>query len=138
MHLPQGFRPKTKDKHVIKPLKNLHGLRQGGCNFYENLKVELTSTTRGFIQPEVDSCAFYKKGITALWYVDDFLMFARGQKLIDKLIMSLKQDFLCTDEGEAGGHLGAEIKSEDGSMTLKQPQLIRRIIDLYLLNNTNH
>ena len=49
LNFPQGFRPKSKDKYVLKLLKNLYGLRQGGHNFHEKLKAELTSTKRGFI-----------------------------------------------------------------------------------------
>ena len=117
IHLPQGFRPKTRDKCVIKLLKNLHGLRQGGCNFYERLKTELTSTKRGFIQSESDPCDFHRKGIIVLCYAYDCLTFAHDQKLIDKLIMHLKGFLLCTDEGEADRNFGVEIKSKDGVMT---------------------
>ena len=65
------------------------------------------------------------------------MLFAQEQKDIDELIASLKQDFNCTDEGEADGYLGVEIKSEDGKMTLKQPQLIKRIIVLLRLTDAN-
>ena len=101
------------------------------------MKAELTSTKRGFIQLEADPCVFYKKGIIVLCYVDDCLLFAQEQKDIDELIASLKQDFNCTDEGEADRYLRVKIKSEDGKMTLKQPQLIKRIIELLRLTDAN-
>ena len=85
--------------------------------FYEKFKDELTSAKRWFIQSKVDACVFHRKDIISLCCVDDCLMFARYQKLIDKLIMSLKECFLCADEGEADGCLGVEIKSKDGLMT---------------------
>lgn len=137
LHLPAGFRAKSKEKYVLKLLKNLYGLKQGGYNFHEKLKAELTSSKRGFIQSESDPCAFYKKGIIVLCYVDDCLIFAQDSKAIDDLYHSLKEDFICTDEGEADGYLGVEIKSEDGIMTLKQPQLIKRIIELMKLRDAN-
>ena len=65
------------------------------------------------------------------------MLFAQEQNDIDALTHSLKQDFNCTDEGEADGHLGVEIKSEDGNMTLKQPQLIKRIIETLGLTDAN-
>ena len=60
---------------MLKLLKNLHSLRQGGHNFHEKLKAELTSAKRGYMQSEADPCAFYKKGIIILYYVDDCLLF---------------------------------------------------------------
>ena len=44
---------------------------------------------------------------------------------------------MCTDEGEADGHLGVEIKSEDELMNLKQPQLIKRIVESSGLTDAN-
>ena len=41
-----------------------------------------------------------------------------------------KKYFLCTDEGEAYGCLGMEIKEVDKQLTLKPPQLIKRTIEL--------
>ena len=93
MHLPQGFRTKIRDKHVIKLLKNLHGLRQGGHDFFENLNAEIASTKRGFIKSEACSCDFYRRCIIVLCYADYCLTIARDKKLIDKLITSLKTDF---------------------------------------------
>ena len=36
----------------------------------------------------------------------------------------------CTDEGEADGHLGVKIKVIDNKLTLKQPQIMKRTIEL--------
>ena len=49
----------------------------------------------------------------------------------------MKEDFLCTDEGESDGCLGVEIKAIDDKLTLKQPQLIKREIELLELINVN-
>ena len=103
---------------------------KGGNNFYEKLKAELTSAKRVFIQSEVDPCAFHMKGIAVLCHVAHCLTFVRDQKLINKFIVSLKEDVLYIDEGEVDRCVGVEIKSEDGAMTLKQPQLIKRIVDV--------
>ena len=65
------------------------------------------------MQSEADPCAFYKKVIFVLCRVDDCLTFAQQQKSIDESLMSLKEDFICNDEGKSDGHLGVEIRSED-------------------------
>ena len=86
---------------------------------------------------EADPCAFHKKGAIVLCYVDDCLLFAQEQKDIDELITSLKEDFDCTGEGEADGCLGVETRSEDGKMTLRQPQLKKKTIEMLGLNDAN-
>ena len=68
---------------------------------------------------------------------DDCLMFFQQKQTIDDHFESLKEDFLCTYEGEADGYLGVETKSNDGSMALKQPQLIKRKIELLGLKDDN-
>ena len=112
-------------------------MRQGGHNVYEKLRSELTSEKRGFLQSEADPCVFYKKGVIALCCVDDCFMFTQQKQTIDNLFESLKEDFLCTDEDEADGCLGVEIRSNDGIMTLKQSQLTKRIIGLMGLKDVN-
>ena len=49
---PAGFQILGPIAHVIKLIKNLHGLKQGGYDFYEKLKYELLR--RDFIMSEVD------------------------------------------------------------------------------------
>jgi len=138
LHLPFGYHIKSTSKYVIQLLKNLYGLRQGGYNFYEKLKNELTSEKREFIQSNIDPCIFYKQGIIVLCYVDDCLIFAQEDRLIDELFISLQEDFLCTDEGEADGYLGVEIrKDDDGVLNLKQPLLTKRIIEMLGVKDAN-
>ena len=123
-HLSAGFQIPGPIAHVIKLIKNLQGLKQGGYNFYEKLKYELLR--RDFIMSEVDPCIFYKKGIIVLTYVDDCLTFAQDSSLVTDFYNSLQKDFNCTDEGEADGYLGVEIKKNNSTITLKQPQLVKR------------
>ena len=89
------------------------------------------------MQLKSDPCAFYKKGIIILCYADDCLIFAQDKKAMNDLCHSLKDDFLCTDEGEADGCLGVKIKSENGIMTLRQPQLMKKVIELLGIDDTN-
>ena len=64
-------------------------------------------------------------------------MFAQDCELIENLLLSLKEDFLCADGGPADGCLGVEIKSTDGQLTLKQPQLIKWKIEILNLKDSN-
>ena len=62
--------------------------------------------------------------------VDDCLLFSQSKRLSDELFVSLKEDFLCKDGGEADGCLGVEIKVIDNKLILKHPQLVKRTIEL--------
>ena len=64
-------------------------------------------------------------------------MFAQDDKLIENLLSSLKECFLCTGEGLSDGFLGVEIKSQDGQLTLKEPQLIKWTTELLKLQDSN-
>ena len=56
-NVPAGF-------HVIKLIKNLCDLYQGGHSFYEKLKSELEK--QGDVKSAADPCTYYKKGIIVL------------------------------------------------------------------------
>ena len=101
-----GFQTKTLETHALKLLNNLHGMKQGGCNFHENLKSELIGEKRDFVQLDADLYTFYEEGIIVLWCVDYCLMFAQDDNKIDILLIFSSEDFLCVDEGEADRYLG--------------------------------
>ena len=65
------------------------------------------------------------------------MLFSQNRKLSDELFASLKENFLCNDEGEECGHLGVKINTEDGTITLKYPQLIKITIELLALKTLN-
>ena len=72
VHLPPGF--ETDEDEVLKLKKNLHGLKQGGHNFWVKLRDFLLA--QDFHQSDHDNCIFIKDGIVALSYVDDCLTLA--------------------------------------------------------------
>ena len=65
------------------------------------------------------------------------MLLAQTRKLSDELLTSLRECFLCADEGEVDEHLSVEIKTTDGASTLKQPELIKRAIELLALTDSN-
>ena len=64
---------------------------------------------------------FLQKGIIVLYYVYYCLLFTQTSELSDESFASLKEDFLCADEGESDRHLDVEVETTDGMLTLKQP-----------------
>lgn len=135
LYLLDSFHIKNKDRCIIKLIKKLYVLRQGGHNFYEKLKSELEN--RGCVQSAANPCTFHKKNAIIFYCVDGCLLFAQTSELSDELFASLKEYFLCADKGEVDGHLGLKIKTTDDALTLKKPQLIKRTIDLFGLTDSN-
>jgi hypothetical protein len=86
----------------------------------------------GFKQSLVDPCIFYKEGITLISWVDDCLIFAKNKELADKLIKDLQRDFTLSEEEDVSAYLGVkmEIDNDNNTVTMSQPFLIDRIIEL--------
>ena len=92
-------------------------MKQGGFNFYENLKSELLK--RGRTQYEAGRCACHENGIILFFYVYNFTMTAQGYQNVTNFFQSLKKDLLSYYEGEVDGRLGVEIRKEDKTLNLK-------------------
>ena len=90
---------------VLKLCKNIYSLKQGGYDFYTKLRAFLTSI--GFTQSDFDPCIFIKDHMIALSYVDDCLMFAQNNKLMQYFTSSLAKEFKLGDEVQVPNYLGA-------------------------------
>ena len=72
---------------------------------------------------------FYKGNTIFVVYVDDGILIRPDKGEIDNIIMSLKEDYDLTDEGNLNEYLGIKIEErQDGSRVLTQPLLMRRIL----------
>ena len=132
MELPAGCDPDSGSRHeyIIELKKSLYGLKQASLNWFNMLKKGLQD--RGYRSSDVDPCVFISKNAIVLTYVDDCLILAKTNEVIDKLVKSLKdgkENFDFTDDGDIKYYLGVEFKrSSDGTIELKQEFLIERII----------
>jgi hypothetical protein len=61
--------------------------------------------------------------------VDDCIIFAKTDNILDTIITSLEHDFVLTSSGSVGAYLGIDIKrTSDGTVELTQTGLINKII----------
>jgi hypothetical protein len=98
--------PGNSDTHVLLLTKNLYGLRQTGNNWFDKLRDSLCA--RGFQQSSIDPCLVIRKDTIIIIYVDDCLLFARHDKTLDDLLISLQSNFNLTYEGDIGAFLGIQ------------------------------
>ena len=128
-HVPEG-------DYVCLLLKNLYGLKQAAKTWFECLRDKLTDSRDenglGFKQSQVDPCIFYRNGVLLISWVDDCLIFAKNKDLADELIDELKSHFTLTEEEDVSAYLGVmlEIDKEKDCISMKQPFLIDRILEL--------
>lgn len=82
-----------------------------------------------FRQSQIDPCLFLRHDCIIVVYVDDCLVFARSSKIIDELLVKLREKFILTDEGsDVTSYLGLNVEHGSGTITLAQPALITRIL----------
>ena len=145
MKFPQGYDSKflpegvTKGSHILNLLCNIYGNKVAGHVWNKYLDRGLQEA--GFKPSKVDPCLYYKGGVVLLIYVADYILMSPMDVAIDKAISALrfsKQNFTIEDEGAVGNFLGVKIDcSDNGMITLTQPQLINSIIeDLNMKDNT--
>ena len=140
--VPTGFNisdlPNFTDRftNVYKLLKNLYGLKDAGKTWNDHLHKGLTA--RGWTPSTVDPCLYTKQGIMLVVYVDDACLLSPHKGLIQSEIASLKLEFQLTDEGELRDYLGTRFtKNTDGSLTLTQPRMVNRILELVGLDTND-
>ena len=89
MELPQGFNVGPESEiYVLKLHKNLYGLKQAGCNWFEKLSSALGNLS---INPsKVDPCVFSGVDVIILLYVDDCLIFSQDKNKINQSTDKIK------------------------------------------------
>ena len=63
-------------------------------------------------------------------YVDDAILISPNKDHIEFELASLRKSYELTDEGPLHDYLGTRFDREDGKVTLSQPRMINRILEL--------
>ena len=135
---PEGF-VETKENTVLvwKLHKSLYGLKQSGRNW----NVVLTDFFRSndFQQSEVDPCLFVKRDKTDMTYVaiwvDDIVITANSEELINNIKETLKKKFKMTDLGPISWFLGIEFEQTDDGISMCQSYYLKGVLERFEMMN---
>ena len=110
VELPQEFKPPGGGDAVLKLNRSLYGLVQAPLYWYRHLRNGLEAC--GLKPSDYDRCLYYapEGDLIILCYVDDCLIFARDNELIEAFLAQLKSkgyDF--TPEGTVHAYLGIQV-----------------------------
>ena len=130
-----GFHTKNKngddmsDQHYLELLKNYYGTKDTATNCFAVLQKALEQ--RGFQKcTNTDPYLFTMNDCTIITNVDDCLIFHNNYKVLEDLIMLLKDEFQLTDRGDLDAFLGVLFKKHSyNKLEMMQHHLIQRIVD---------
>lgn len=138
MKQPEGF--EDGSSRVCKLIKSLYGLKQAPRCWTEHFTNFLRGL--GFTQSIADPCLYIhfenNKRILLTIYVDDGLIAASNEFLIDKLLEDLSKQFTITSTKRVTNFLGIEIfRKQDGSIFIHQSNYIKKILDKFNMTDAN-
>ena len=128
---PRGF--SKKPNHVLRLNRSLYGLRQAPRLFFTFLSERLIK--HNLQQSQYDPCLFMNSNMIVIVYVNDILIYAPNNQLIDTFITSMQKEDICLrHKGTTEGYLGVDIKNVNGQIHLTQSGLCQRIVNALGLN----
>lgn len=135
MKQPQGYEDDTE--RVCKLLKSLYGLKQAPRCWNQRFRNFLESCD--LKQTDSDPCLFVNKNksLFLVIYVDDGIVAARDEKLLESFLEKLKDEF-SVRTGPANYFLGMQIEYlNDGSIFVHQENYCNKILDCFNMSTAN-
>ncbi|KAJ0583006.1 putative RNA-directed DNA polymerase [Helianthus annuus] len=131
MHQPPGFYDARFPHHVCRLKKSLYGLKQAPRAWYTRFANFITS--KGFRSSTCDQSLFvYQQGSSniayLLLYVDDIVLTASNDRLLNNIISTLSREFAMTDLGRLHHFLGIKVSQQKNGIFLSQAQYAKDII----------
>jgi hypothetical protein len=128
MRQPEGYGDGTG--RVCLLIKTLYGLKQSGREW--NIELDTKLKRLGFNSLRSDPCTYIRrKGedleIITVW-VDDLLLFATSDDLMNKMKNEIQSEWKVTDMGEPQKIIGIEITKSDNSIMISQEKYIEKIL----------
>ncbi|GJX34950.1 ribonuclease H-like domain-containing protein [Tanacetum coccineum] len=128
---PLGFRDSVHPDYVCLLQRSLYGLKQAPKAWFQRCASYITRV--GFHHSRCDSFLFiYRQGTDTaylLLYVDDIVLTASSQDLLQQIICSLHQEFSMTDLGSLNYFLGISVTRDSSGMFLSQKKYATKILE---------
>ncbi|GJT90366.1 ribonuclease H-like domain-containing protein [Tanacetum coccineum] len=139
MHQPPGFRDSVHPDYVCLLQRSLYGLKQAPRAWFQRFASYITRV--GFSHSRCDSSLFiYRQGTDTaylLLYVDDIVLIASFESLLQQIIRSLHQEFAMTDLGPLNYFLGIYVTRDSLGLFLSQKKYVVEILDRAHMVNCN-
>ena len=137
MRQPEGYEDDTD--RICELIKTLYGLKQSGREW--NIEFDSKMKKFGYKRLSSDPCAYTKWDgndvvILTVW-VDDILLFASSDELIEQTKSDIGSVWEVTDVGEPTKIVGIEITQTDESITISQKMYIKSILEREGLSGIN-
>ncbi|GKC66374.1 ribonuclease H-like domain-containing protein [Tanacetum coccineum] len=131
MHQPPGFRDSAHPDYVCLLQRSLYGLKQAPRAWFQRFSSYITRVS--FHHSRCDSSLFiYGQGTDTayfLLYVDDIVLTASSQDLLQHIIRSLHQEFSMTDLGSLNYFLGISVTWDSSGIFLSQKKYALEILE---------
>ncbi|GJS86381.1 ribonuclease H-like domain-containing protein [Tanacetum coccineum] len=131
MHQPSGFRDSAHPDYVCLLQRSFYGLKQAPRAWFQHFASYITKA--GFSHSHCDSSLFiYRQGIDTaylLLYVDDIVLTASSEGLLQQIIGSLHQEFAVTDLGPLNYFLGISVTCDSSGLFLSQKKYAIEILE---------
>jgi len=128
IHIPRGFVSQMPGRTCLKLIKSIYGKANSPRLWYLHVVGILKSLN--FVQSQHDQCILLRSDCILILFVDDLGIAYKSQKVLDDLLGALdakKCHF--TRQSSFNDYLGIEYSvGPDGSISMQQPGLIRKII----------
>jgi hypothetical protein len=128
MRQPEGFEDGTD--RICELLRSLYGLKQSGRAW--NIEFDRVIRKHGFKRLRSDPCAYIRRegegfAIITVW-VDDLLLFATSDALMEKMKANINAEWETTDLGEPSKIIGIEITRFAHSISIGQKKYVEEIL----------
>jgi Reverse transcriptase (RNA-dependent DNA polymerase) len=106
--------------------KNMYGLKQAGCTWFQHLRSLLVNLS--FMQNKHDHCMFSNRQTVIIVYIDDCLIWGKDKEENINVIEQLSREFALTNEGkDIHSYLGIQLDRaiDNLEVHISQPFLIQ-------------
>jgi hypothetical protein len=130
IHLPCGFTSPLGPKTCLCLKKSLYGIKIAPRAFFFHLARQALLNLE-FKVSDHNPCLFLRKDCLIGMYVDDLLVDAKSQKVVDEIVAGLQeQELELTPEGDLTAFLGIKLERHaNKTFTLTQQGLIQKILE---------